>query len=258
MPFRQVADLRLFQFESLDSLQHAIFTRQGGVSPEPWRSLNFGATVGDQLDRVRTNKRRAFEAMSRPMDSSFDVWQVHSAEVVHANRPRGSSEPLKADGIVSNAPELTLVMRFADCVPLLLYDPVTQSVGLAHAGWLGTVRKIAERLVGSMQQRFGANPADMLAGIGPSIGPDHYPVGPEVVEQAQAAWGPEAERHLEAINGATHFDLWSANRAQLQGCGVRSIELSGICTACHLDDWYSHRGEAGRTGRFGAIVSLDR
>lgn len=258
MPFRQSANLRFFQFESLASLQHAIFTRLGGVSPEPWRSLNFGATVGDSLERVQENKQRAFQALSRLVDSSYDVWQVHSADIVHAVLPRGSEDPIKADGIVSDTPELTLVMRFADCVPLLIFDPVTNSAGMAHAGWLGTVRKIAERLVLAMQQRFGARPSDLLAGIGPSIGPDHYPVGPEVIEQVKEAMGPDAEQHLAPVNGATHFNLWSANRSQLEGCGVRSIELAGICTACHLEDWYSHRGEAGRTGRFGAILNLGR
>ncbi len=258
MPFRQSADLRYFQFESLntETLQHAIFTRRGGVSPQPWRSLNFGGTVGDQPGRVRENQQRAFDGVSRKVESSFDVWQVHSAEIVHAKQPRGADEPLKADGIVSDSPELTLVMRFADCVPLLIHDPVTHSVGVAHAGWLGTVRKIAEHLVHSMQQLFGADPGDMLAGIGPSIGPDHYPIGMEVVEQVRAAFGEDAGEHLKPVNGSVHFDLWSANRSQLEGCGVASIELSGICTACHVEDWYSHRGEAGRTGRFGAIVSL--
>lgn len=258
MPFRQAEQLRYFQFESLNSdrTQHAIFTRQGGVSPEPWRSLNFGATVGDDLARVARNKQRALLALPRAVSSTYDVWQVHSAVVVRAEQPRADQPPLKADGIVTDVPELTLIMRFADCVPLLLFDPVSGSIGLAHAGWLGTVRQVARQLVLSMQRHFGARPGDLLAGIGPSIGPDHYPVGPEVVEQVRAAFGTDAHSHLDERNGAVHFDLWSANRAQLAESGVRSIELAGICTACNLQDWYSHRGEAGKTGRFGAIFSL--
>lgn len=260
MPFRHVEGLRYFQFESLssDRIQHAIFTRRGGLSPEPWSSLNLGATVGDQLERVVRNKQRALRALRRSPRTTFEVWQVHSAEVVHAVRPRGEQPLQQADGIVTDTPEVTLVMRFADCVPLLLFDPVTGSVGIAHAGWQGTLRRIAERLVRTLERRFGARPIDMLAGIGPSIGPDHYPVGPEVADQVRAEFGRLAHSHLVERNGAVHFDLWSANQAQLAGCGVRAIELAEICTACHLEDWYSHRGEAGRTGRFGAVVSLRR
>lgn len=258
MPFRQTADLRFFQFESLSNqkVQHAIFTRQGGVSPSPWSSLNFGATVGDQLERVAQNKERALRAAGRPVNSVYDVWQVHSATVVHADRPRTDRPPEKADGIVTGTGGLTLVMRFADCVPILIFDPVTDSVGMAHAGWVGTVRKIAVELVARLQQQFSARPPDMLAGIGPSIGPDHYPIGPEVVDQVQTAFGADARRHLSQHNGDIHFDLWSANRTQLESCGVGSIELAEICTACHVEDWYSHRGESGMTGRFGALVSL--
>lgn len=258
MPFRQAADLHYFQFESLGNqkIQHAVFTRRGGVSPSPWRSLNFGATVGDRLERVVENKERALRAAGRPIESVFDVWQVHSATVVHADRPRIDQPPQPADGIVTDTDGLTLVMRFADCVPILIFDPVTGSVGMAHAGWLGTVRKIAARLVDQLQLRFGAQPADMLAGIGPSIGPDHYPVGPEVIDQVSGAFGAAAQHHLAQHNGAVHFDLWSANRSLLESRGVGSIEVAEICTACHLEDWYSHRGESGRTGRFGAFVSL--
>ncbi len=258
MPFGRAAELRFFQFQSLSqpSLQHAIFTRQGGVSPAPWSSLNFGATVGDQLDRVRQNKLRGLEALRRPPESAFDVWQVHSADVVIATQPRTDEPPQKADAIVTDTPGLTLVMRFADCVPIMIHDPVTHSLGIAHAGWLGTVRKVAVRLVESMQQHFGAQPKDMLAGIGPSIGPDHYPIGPEVVEQVKVALGDRAEEHLQRLNGQTHLNLWSANRGMLEDCGIGSIEVAGLCTACHLEDWYSHRGEQGKTGRFGAIASL--
>lgn len=258
MPFRRAADLRYFQFESLshNKLLHAIFTRQGGVSPEPWQSLNFGASVGDRLDRVRRNKQLALESLQQSPKLSFDVWQIHSAKVVRATGPRLREPPQRADGIVTDVEQLTLVMRFADCVPILVYDPPTHSVGMAHAGWQGTLRGIAARLVERMQADFGARPETMLAGIGPSIGPDHYPVGPEVVEQVEGTFGEGADQHLKRQGSATHFDLWSANKAQLEAAGLRSIEVAGLCTACHMEDWYSHRGEQGRTGRFGAIVSL--
>jgi copper oxidase (laccase) domain-containing protein len=108
-----------------------------------------------------------------------------------------------------------------------------------------------------MHARFGSTPGDILAGIGPSIGPDHYEVGPDVVSQVRQAFGQSASRLLTDHAGATHFDLWTANRLALEKAGVWQIELAGLCTACHTEDWYSHRAERGRTGRFGAIIALN-
>jgi YfiH family protein len=258
MPFRQIGSLHIYQFESLASphLVQAIFTRRGGVSPEPWRSLNVGGTVGDDRGRVLENRRRSFSAVGRKLDSIHDVWQVHSANVVVAHQPRADSDLVQADVLISNKPQVTLFMRFADCVPILLHDPERQVVGLAHAGWLGTVRGVAKVAVRAMVDVYHSEPDDIRAGIGPAIGQDHYPVGPEVVAQIRDAFGSNADRHLQVLNGAPHFDLWSANRELLERQGVGSVEVAGLCTACHMEDWYSHRGERGETGRFGALIAL--
>lgn len=258
MPFRQIGPLRAFQFESLESapIDHAIFTRQGGVSPEPWASLNLGGTVGDDRGRVLANKQRALDAFGRTAESLYEVWQVHSADVVLAKEPRGNGELVKADALISASPHVTLLMRFGDCVPILIADPVRGAIGLVHAGWLGTVRQTAASAVRAMTSAFGSRPHELLAGIGPSIGPDHYPVGEEVVGQVRAVFGDAADDLLRSSNGRVHFDLWGANRKLLHKAGVAAIETAGICTACHLEDWYSHRGERGRTGRFGAVLAL--
>lgn len=258
MPFWQAGPTRFFVFESLldADLVQAIFTRRGGLSPEPWASLNVGSTVGDHQSRVGSNIKRCFEAVDREPATSHDVWQSHSSAVVFADSPRGGRERLKADILVSNNPNVTLFMRFADCVPIFLFDPARRVVGLVHAGWLGTVRRAAAVAVTAMQERFGSLPQNIRAGIGPSICREHYPVGPEVVEQVRHVFGDAAEEHLHVDNGATHFDLWSANKGLLKAAGVESIEVCGICTASHLEDWYSHRGERGLTGRFGALVGL--
>lgn len=258
MPFTQRGELRLFQFESLlqHNLNHAIFTRRGGVSPQPWQSLNLGGTVGDAAERVAENKRLALAALGRSPESVFDAWQVHSSRVVQAGAPRGAQPPEKADALITDRAPVTLLMRFADCVPVLLFDPRRGAIGMVHTGWLGTVRKAAAQAVARMQRAFGTRPSDLLACIGPSIGPDHYPVGPEVVDQVRRAFGPDAEQHLLARDGELCFDLWSANAGLLAGMGVGSIEQAGLCTACHLQDWYSHRGDRGKTGRFGAAMSL--
>lgn len=253
MPLREADGLRYFQFESLigSQLDHAIFTRQGGVSPTPWRSLNLGSTVGDRLDRVSENLARALTAAGSKAESLFDLWQVHSATVVATDRPGRTN--LRADAIITDRSDVTIMMRFADCVPIFVWAPDQVAIGMAHAGWKGTIQEIAKCLVADIQTRYGAKPDSMLAGIGPSIGPDHYPVGPDVSGMVEAALGKE---HLHRVGDKTHFDLWAANAVQLREAGVQSIEVAEICTACNIDDWFSHRGERGKTGRFGAFLAI--
>jgi hypothetical protein len=108
-----------------------------------------------------------------------------------------------------------------------------------------------------MEAAYHSNPEDIFAAIGPSIAAHHYEVGPEVVVQVEAAFGQESESLLEYSGDSPHLDLWRANKLLLKRAGVMSIENSGICTACNLDDWYSHRGESGETGRFGALIALN-
>jgi YfiH family protein len=216
--------------------------------------------VGDDPKRVMENKLRCFRTFDRPVETMYDVWQVHSRDVVCTDAPRPSNAPhLKADAILTDRPGVTLFMRFADCVPILLADPKRQVVGLAHAGWLGTVRRTAAAAVEAMVERYQSNPLDIIACIGPSIGVHHYEVGPEVVEQVRYTFGADAQSLLVASNGdaqRAQFDLWAANCLILEGSGVRQIEVAELCTACHLEDWYSYRGEAGQTGRFGVLIGL--
>jgi len=258
MPFAEISELRFFTFESLNrpGLKHAAFTRRGGVSPSPWASLNLGGTVGDDRPRVLENKRRVLEAAGQREESLHEVWQVHSADVVHAQAPRGQQALVQADAVITSNPQVTLLMRFADCVPIFLYDPARQAVGLVHAGWLGTARQIVAQTVRAMRDAFGSQPADLLAGLGPSIGPDHYAIGDDVVQAIRRALGPLSDELLTVRESRTCLDLWLANRRLLEGEGVESIEVAGLCTACHLDDWYSHRAEGGKTGRFGALMAL--
>jgi len=256
MPFIQHNGLRYFQFDTMQA-RHAIFTRRGGVSPEPWGSLNVGGTVGDDLERVRKNRLLSFDALGCKPESIFDVWQVHSADVVYARAPRVLSESYRqADIILTDRPEVTLFMRFADCVPILFHDLHKGVVGVAHAGWLGTLRDVATVTVDSMRKEYGSKPEEIIACIGPSIGPDHYEVGADVILQVMQKFGDESDFVLESHNGKIHFDLWRANQLLLERAGVEQIELSGICTACHTGDWFSHRAERGSTGRFGALISL--
>jgi YfiH family protein len=157
---------------------------------------------------------------------------------------------------VTDRPGLALVMRFADCVPVLLYDPARQVVGIAHAGWRGTVDGAAASVVQTMREQFGCRPEDIQAGIGPSIGPGEYQGGEEVAAAVRENL-PDPESLLARSNGAFQFDLWEANRRILEAYGVTRIELAGISTARRTDEFYSHRAEHGRTGRFGAVICLN-
>ena len=259
MPFHFHNQVKYFTFAAFEgqAINQAVFTRQGGVSLAPFESLNVGSTVGDDPSHVAENRQRSFTAAGREMASLHDVWQVHGSDVVFADAPRPLEAPhVQADILLTDNPAVTLYMRFADCVPVVLYDPVRRVAGLAHAGWVGTVAKVAAAAVRAMADHYGTHPGDIIAGIGPSICQAHYPVGMEVVEQVRQAFGPQADRLIQWRNDQGHFDLWEANRLTLEGAGVSAVEISGHCTACHPDDWFSHRGEHGKTGRFGALINL--
>ena len=250
-------------FESFqDEILHGVFTRHGGVSNTHAASLNVGGTVGDAPESVRRNKQILFETLNKPAASMFDCWQVHGPDYILANSPHNAStvtdpREYRADGLITNNSNVTLFMRFADCTPILLYDPVKKVIGLVHAGWQGTVKKAGSNMVKGFVNLFGSNPADLLAGIGPAIGPDHYIVGKQVIDAVSIAFGEKAkDLLLPAENDKKFFDMWEANRYDLETAGVRQIEVSGICTACNTQDWFSHRAEKGKTGRFGVLMAL--
>jgi YfiH family protein len=261
VPFHQFGALRYYTFDLFDrcGLIHGLFTRHGGVSPAPWASLNLGGTVGDERANVVENRRLIFETLGRPVESIFDSWQVHGSEVICADHPRPLDAPhQKADAILTDRPEITLFMRFADCVPVLLYDPVRRVAGLVHAGWQGTVAFAAAAAVERMKAVYGSQPRDLLAGIGPSICVDHYEIGrgPEVIAAVEKAFEGDSAAVLSRNNGLTHLDLWKANQIVLERCGVMQIEQAGLCTVEHNQDWYSHRAEKGKTGRYGALLAI--
>lgn len=259
MNFHQSNGVKIARFGLFDhrDIIHAVFTRHGGVSPEPWDTLNVGGLLGDLRNNVIENKKRAFEALRVSVESIYDSWQVHGKRVVSATAPRPANrEHEKADAIITDRPGVTLFMRFADCVPILLYDPDKKAVGLLHAGWRGTVDDVVGNTVMAMQAEFGSKPGNILAGIGPSIGPDHYEVKNDVVEKVRAVFGLDANDVLPERSATAYFDLWKANHINLRKAGVKYIEHAQICTACHQDDWFSHRGQGGRHGAFGAMIAI--
>jgi len=244
----------LFQGLPLDARAVA---RQGGVSKYPWETLNMGGTVGDNPLHVAENKARAMRALDISPDNVFDVWQVHSTEVFYTRNPRKPEDPYtKADIILTDKPGLTLFMRFADCVPLFIYDPVWQAIGIGHAGWQGTINNVAGIMVTAMMNQFGSHPEDLLAAIGPAICLQHYPVGRDIYERFRLITETFSENGLFADEDHYHLDLKKINENQFRQIGVNKIENSGMCTACEPDLWFSHRRDNGQTGRFGAFITL--
>lgn len=245
------------QWASSGPLTHAIFTRLGGVSFAPWASLNVGGTVGDSPAAVQENHRRMLAALDLDSAQTCTVWQVHSADtVVVQGRVPNRRWLARADGMVTDRPGLPLTMRFADCTPILLYDPARHAAAIAHAGWRGTVLGAGVSALHALRSAYGTRPHDVQAGIGPSIGPARYQVGEEVVDAVRDTFGTADGLIQRADDGSAYLDLWAANRLALERAGVTQIETAGICTATRTDEFFSHRAEQGRTGRFGAAIAL--
>lgn len=242
--------------QSGQELVHGCFTRLGGVSQAPWQSLNTGHTVGDNLDLVRENHDRICKVLDIQRSDMVSPHQVHSAVVRAVDGRHRGQVCEQTDALVTDTPGLYLMLRFADCVPVLFYDPVRRAVGLAHAGWRGTVAGIARATVQSMVETYGCRPHDILAGIGASIGPCCYEVGEEVADAVREAFPGAPSLLLRRASGRWHFDLWAANAYPLAQAGLVSVEISGLCTACRTDEWFSHRAEQGRTGRLGVVIGL--
>jgi YfiH family protein len=259
MPFVETGGLRIFQFGhlSLASVTQAVVTRRGGVSAGPFAELNVSTSVGDDLALVSQNMDRIFSAMDRPRASLFDSWLVHGSGALVAGGPRPAEwgKPPQGDIILTNKTNVTLFMRYADCVPLIYVDPVKKALALAHAGWRGALLRVAAKAVDEMQQHYGSRPEDLLVGIGPAISAKNYEVGPEVVAEVQAAF-TDAGDLLPRYGESTHFDLVAANRRVLEAAGVRNIEDAELCTFENQQDWFSYRGSGGKTGRFGVLLAL--
>ncbi len=256
----RIADngLAFYQFETLQGLiRHGVFTRLGGVSAPPFATLNTGHTVGDAPAAVAENLRRICRALDVEAASVATGYQVHGVSVALIGRQDCGRVRPAADILLTDQAGIPLMQRFADCVPLVLYDPARHVLGLAHAGWRGSVQGVAREAVRAMREAFGSCPADVVAGVGPSIGPCCYEVGPEVAAQVRAGFAEGERWLLPQAGGVLHLDLWAANRDQLLAAGVAQVEVAGLCTACRSGEFFSHRAEKGRTGRFGVLAVME-
>ncbi len=250
---------RIAAFEAYPNLHHAIFTRRGGHSRAPFAALNLGISVGDDPETVKKNYEQACGVLNISPDQTVSCHLVHSADVITVNPANRQRVMGQADGLITVTPGIYLSMRFGDCTPLIFFDPVRGAVGLTHAGWRGTMQDAAGATVRAMVRQFDCRARDIIAVIGPAIGPCCYEVGPEVMDTAVTALPDSASLFVQRNGRAdrAHFDMWEANRRQLAATGVEQIILSELCTACRTDQFFSHRAEQGRTGRFGVIIGLD-
>lgn len=246
------------------SIKHAISTRLGGISQSPFYSLNLGLHTGDEVAKVNENRRLFCQSAVVDYENIVTAQQTHGDNIAIVSK-KDSGKGAKSyatsipntDALITNITNLPLMLFYADCVPVLIADPVHKVIGISHAGWKGTVAKIGQKTIFKMRDEYNTNPADCLIGIGPSIGPCCYEVDSPVIAKVKESFN-EWDRLLIPHQENWHLDLWEANKLQLLEIGVRSenIVISRICTSCNNELFFSYRAEHGKTGRIGALISL--
>lgn len=238
---------------------HFVTTRNGGVGRENYASFNVSPYCGDEADAVTDNLQRLCAVAKIEPSHVLLPYQVHEdriAVVDDALLSMSMEDRRNAlsgfDAIVTNVPGVAVAVSTADCVPVLLYDPEQKVVAAVHAGWRGTVKRICSKVIALMQQKYGCNPANVQAAIGPSIGFDAFEVGDEVVEAfASAAYDLDALVGRNAKTDKAHIDLWEANKSDLLSAGVceEQIEVAAVCTYTHHDVFFSARRLGIKSGR---------
>ena len=246
-------------------LIHGFSTRLGGVSEGPFASLNFrgGGPEPDVRENVRENYRRFCEALGTDVHNVVQSHQVHEDTVRHvtgADRGKGlfAATDYTADALVTDEPDLSLMVFSADCIILLLHDPVTASIGAVHAGWRGTALDLPAKTVGEMGRLFGAKPEDIRVAVGAGIGPCCFETHDDVPDAMRSAFGGGAEAHIRPKGEKWTVDLKGINAWRLREAGVRgeNIDVCPTCTACRTDLYWSHRITGDRRGGQGALIAL--
>lgn len=249
IPIYQFPNLTVFK-----DIEHGIFTRHGGCSAGAFQSLNVSYNIGDDAPNVHKNRALVAECMRE--GDLVSVNQVHGTDVFVVGRvgtPAGDAgepnNPPTADALITSVPGKALLIQVADCQPVLIYDPVKKVIANVHSGWRGSISNIIGRTVAVMGETFGCSPSDMVAGIGPSLGPCcaefiHYRT--EI-----------PARFWKYKNASNFFDFWAISRDQLRDAGLpdKNIAVSGFCTRCNTDRFFSYRREH-ITGRFAGVIVL--
>lgn len=240
-------------FGRFDFLTHAFCTRLGGTSPAPFASLNVSVRRGDRPENVRRNREIIAKTFGFAADHLLLAHQVHGDDfyITENTGDLSAAKTLECDGFMTDRPGVALCVKTADCVPILLVDGKRQVIAAVHAGWRGTALGIAGKAVQLFQDHFSSQPEDLWAAIGPSIGPCCYEVDEKV--QREFAHHQAGNNALKATAKKDRWmlDLILANRQQLEAAGIPSAQISAakLCTSCHRDTFFSHRGEGEITGR---------
>lgn len=244
---------------------HAFSTRLGGVSTGDFASMSFGFSLGDDRDNVVENYRRFCAAFGAKSENAVLSQQTHTANlrVVTKDdvgkgifRERDYSD---VDGLVTNEKGVVLVTQYADCTPLVFFDPVTKTAATSHAGWRGTVAEIGKKTVELMCQRFGANPQNILAGIGPNIGVCCYEVDDPVINEInKLSYLDFSSCYISKENGKYMLDLRETNRQILLDSGIKAenIDVADLCTCCNCDIFHSHRATGGKRGTLALMIAI--
>ena len=253
------------RFSAAGGVIHGFSTRYGGVSEGIWASMNLGVARGDDPEHVLENYRRYFGALGARQENMAMTRQVHgtyihTVEPVDCKPDPYAPERFDSDGLITNVPGVPLMVFSADCLPVLLYDPIEKVICALHAGWRGTVAEIAVKGVEKMVSDYGCSPENILAAIGPGISGCHFETHGEVPEAVRAVLtAEEADRCIiDHGTGKYHVDLKLVNAILLQKAGVlaENITVDPECTACNTEKYWSHRMVGGDRGSQVALIQL--
>lgn len=252
-------------FSHYKGLIHAISTRDGGVSSKNYHSLNLSFQVGDEHDIVIKNHQILSHTLGFDLSSLVTCQQIHQDTIALVDKghlKKNCFLPNHAlpatDALVTDVPGITLMTRYADCVPLFFYDPKTHTVAIAHAGWQGTLAHIGQKTVEILKNEYHCQLQHILAAIGPSIGSCCYQISSTMADHAEKILTQAQEYIRESSNDGLFFNLWQANKKQLQSVGIKDENLScaELCTSCNINLFFSYRKEKRVTGRFAALIGL--
>ncbi|MEI6141692.1 MAG: peptidoglycan editing factor PgeF [Mariniphaga sp.] len=258
-------NLTVLQFDNLSRfpvISHFSTTRIGGCSTDSYDSFNLGFNSGDIPKNVIANRNKLCDTLEIdpaqlvfPKQTHTGTVKVISSKFFDLDENRKKQFLIETDALITNLKNVCIAIKTADCVPLLVYDPVKQVIAAIHAGWRGTAQNIVQNTIHQMIASFGSNPSDLWAGIGPSISPEIYEVGQEVWSQ----FAPKFYQHTNPFKRDKRLlNLWKANFHQLTAFGVpeKQIEVAQICTLSNPDLFFSARRDGAKTGRMATGIWL--
>ena len=248
-------------FDEYDELLHGFTTRKGGVSKVAYESMNLGFGTGDDEENVSKNYHIMADKFRIKIEDIVETDQTHTNNiryVTEKDKGRAMMDPkyTDIDGIYTDKKNVVLMSFHADCNAVYFYDPVKSLIGLSHAGWKGTVLNITGEMIKAFIE-LGSNPADIKAAISPSLGQCCFEVDKDVADMFIAA-DIKYKDFMITKGEKYHFDLWEINKYNMikEGMSENNIEVAGLCTKCHNDLFFSHRGQKGKRGLMSGILMM--